>query len=126
MVKRALWAGLVAAAMATGGMIARRLSATIWRRMMGEAPPTRKASRHRRAGAPFYMLVDFAASVAGPLSMLRHIGAGRPVVERARLGPPFWVTAAGQRPAVSRGFDRAAVWEDLITSGPCCWNRGGR
>ena len=31
-----------------------------------EAPPTRQASRHVRAGAPFYMLVDFAASVSEP------------------------------------------------------------
>ena len=41
MVKRALWAGLVAAMMAGGGLLARRLSATIWRTTMGEAPPTK-------------------------------------------------------------------------------------
>jgi len=41
MVKRALWAGLVAAMMAAGGLLARRLSATIWRSTMGEAPPTK-------------------------------------------------------------------------------------
>jgi hypothetical protein len=41
MVKRALWAGLVAAMMAGGGLLARRLSATIWRTAMGEAPPTK-------------------------------------------------------------------------------------
>jgi hypothetical protein len=41
MVKRVLWAGLVAAMMAGGGLLARRLSATIWRTAMGEAPPTK-------------------------------------------------------------------------------------
>jgi hypothetical protein len=33
--------------------------------------------------------VDFATPVAGPLFMLRHLGAGRPTVERARLGVAF-------------------------------------
>jgi hypothetical protein len=41
MLKRVLWAGLVAAMMAGGGLLARRLSATIWRSAMGEAPPTK-------------------------------------------------------------------------------------
>jgi hypothetical protein len=41
MVKRILWAGLVAVMMAAGGLAARRLSATIWRTAMGEAPPTK-------------------------------------------------------------------------------------
>jgi hypothetical protein len=41
MMKRALWGGLVAAMMAGGGLLARRLSATIWRSAMGEAPPTK-------------------------------------------------------------------------------------
>ncbi len=41
MLKRILWAGLVAAMMAAGGLAARRLSATIWRSTMGEAPPTK-------------------------------------------------------------------------------------
>jgi hypothetical protein len=41
MVKRMLWAGLVAVMMAGGGLAARRLSATIWRSAMGEAPPTK-------------------------------------------------------------------------------------
>ena len=41
MVKRILWAGLVAVMMAGGGLVARRLSATIWRSAMGEAPPTK-------------------------------------------------------------------------------------
>ncbi|MFN8637188.1 MAG: hypothetical protein U0893_25345 [Chloroflexota bacterium] len=41
MLKRALWAGLVAAMMAGGGLVARRLSAQIWRTTMGEAPPTK-------------------------------------------------------------------------------------
>jgi HD-GYP domain-containing protein (c-di-GMP phosphodiesterase class II) len=33
--------------------------------------------------------VDFGAGAAGPLFMLRHLGAGRPVLERARLGIMF-------------------------------------
>ena len=33
--------------------------------------------------------VDFAPAAAGPLFMLRHLGAGRPAVERARLGVAF-------------------------------------
>jgi hypothetical protein len=41
MFKRMLWAGLVAIMMAAGGLAARRLSATIWRSTMGEAPPTK-------------------------------------------------------------------------------------
>jgi hypothetical protein len=41
MLKRMLWAGLVAMMMAAGGLAARRLSATIWRSTMGEAPPTK-------------------------------------------------------------------------------------
>jgi hypothetical protein len=41
MLKRMLWAGLVAVMMAGGGLVARRLSATIWRSTMGEAPPTK-------------------------------------------------------------------------------------
>jgi hypothetical protein len=41
MVKRMLWAGLVAVMMAAGGLAARRVSATIWRSAMGEAPPTK-------------------------------------------------------------------------------------
>jgi hypothetical protein len=41
MVKRILWAGLVAVMMAAGGLVARRLSATVWRAAMGEAPPTK-------------------------------------------------------------------------------------
>lgn len=41
MFKRILWAGLVAVMMAGGGLVARRLSATIWRSTMGEAPPTK-------------------------------------------------------------------------------------
>jgi hypothetical protein len=40
MVKRILWAALVAVLMAAAGLAARRLSATIWRSAMGEAPPT--------------------------------------------------------------------------------------
>lgn len=41
MVKRMLWAALVAVMMAGGGLLARRVSATIWRSAMGEAPPTK-------------------------------------------------------------------------------------
>ena len=41
MFKRVLWAGLVAVMMAGGGLLARRVSATIWRSTMGEAPPTK-------------------------------------------------------------------------------------
>jgi hypothetical protein len=41
MVKRMLWTGLVAIMVTAGGLAARRLSATIWRKAMGEAPPTR-------------------------------------------------------------------------------------
>ncbi|HEY1643869.1 MAG TPA: HD domain-containing phosphohydrolase [Streptosporangiaceae bacterium] len=33
--------------------------------------------------------VDFASAAAGPLFMLRHLGAGRPAAERARLGAAF-------------------------------------
>ncbi len=40
MVKRLLWAALVAAMMAAGGLVARRLSATLWRQLMREDPPT--------------------------------------------------------------------------------------
>ncbi len=42
-----------------------------------EAPSTRQASRHGRAGAPFYMLIDFAASVSD---------ADRLGIEAAALG----------------------------------------
>jgi hypothetical protein len=40
MIKRLLWAALVAAMMAAGGLMARRISATIWRQAMREEPPT--------------------------------------------------------------------------------------
>jgi hypothetical protein len=40
MVKRLLWAALVAAMMAGGGLVARRLSAMLWRQLMSEDPPT--------------------------------------------------------------------------------------
>jgi hypothetical protein len=42
--------------------------------------------------------VDFATAAAGPLFMLRHLGAGRPAVERARLGVAF--AGNGRCPAV--------------------------
>jgi len=40
MIKRLLWAALVAAMMAAGGLLARRVSATIWRQAMREEPPS--------------------------------------------------------------------------------------
>ena len=39
MVKRMLWTALVAAMMAGGGLVARRLSAAVWRAAMREEPP---------------------------------------------------------------------------------------
>ena len=42
---------------------------------------------------------DFAAATAKPLFMLRHLGAGRPVTERARLGAGFF--GDGRRAAES-------------------------
>jgi HD-GYP domain-containing protein (c-di-GMP phosphodiesterase class II) len=44
-----------------------------------------------------YRRVDFAVGLTGPLFMLRHLGAGRPVGERARLGAAF--PGAGRRAA---------------------------
>ena len=44
--------------------------------------------------------VDFATPVAGPLFMLRHLGAGRPAVERARLGVAF--LGDGRRAEIGR------------------------
>jgi len=41
MMKRMLWAALVAAMMAGGGLLARRVSAIIWRQAMREEPPTK-------------------------------------------------------------------------------------
>jgi HD-GYP domain-containing protein (c-di-GMP phosphodiesterase class II) len=43
--------------------------------------------------------VDFASPVAAPLFMLRHLGAGRPAAERARLGAGF--LGEGRRAAES-------------------------
>lgn len=40
MIKRLLWAALVAGMMAAGGLVARRVSATLWRQLMQEDPPT--------------------------------------------------------------------------------------
>ena len=40
MIKRLLWAALVAAMMAGGGLVARRVSAMLWRQLMSEEPPT--------------------------------------------------------------------------------------
>jgi hypothetical protein len=41
MIKKLLWSGLAASMMALGGLLARRLSATVWRTAMREEPPTR-------------------------------------------------------------------------------------
>ena len=42
MVKKIMWAGLVAGMMALGGLIARRASTTIWRSILNEEPPTKE------------------------------------------------------------------------------------
>jgi hypothetical protein len=41
MIKRVMWGVLIAAMMAAAGLLARRLSATIWQTATGEEPPTR-------------------------------------------------------------------------------------
>ena len=54
--------------------------------------------------------VDFASAAAGPMFMLGHLGAGRPVAERARLGVAFLgggCRAAGQWPVDGRDLDAA-------------------
>jgi hypothetical protein len=40
MAKRLMWASLVVVMMAAAGLLARRMSATIWRTAIGEEPPT--------------------------------------------------------------------------------------
>jgi len=40
--KKVLWAGLVAGMMAVGGLVARRASTTIWRSILKEEPPTKE------------------------------------------------------------------------------------
>ena len=40
-VKKVLWAGLVAGMMALGGLIARRAATTVWRSVLREEPPTK-------------------------------------------------------------------------------------
>lgn len=40
-VKKVLWAGLVAGMMALGGLIARRAATTVWRSVLNEEPPTK-------------------------------------------------------------------------------------
>jgi len=42
--KRLMWAGLVMVMMAAAGLLARRMSATIWRTAIGEEPPTESVS----------------------------------------------------------------------------------
>lgn len=44
LVRRLLWAGLTAALMALGSMLARRLSQSVWQRAMREQPPEKVAS----------------------------------------------------------------------------------
>ena len=40
MIKRVLWAALVASVMAGAGLLARRVSAAVWKAAMKEDPPT--------------------------------------------------------------------------------------
>jgi hypothetical protein len=40
MMKRLFWAVMVAVVMAAAGLVARRFSATLWRKVMHEEPPT--------------------------------------------------------------------------------------
>ncbi len=43
MVKKLLWMGLSAGSLALAGLLARRISAALWERALGEPPPTAKA-----------------------------------------------------------------------------------
>ena len=54
--------------------------------------------------------VDFATPVSGPLFMIRHLGAGRPMPERARVGLAFLSGGSGGR----SGGRRAA--EEMLTN----------
>jgi hypothetical protein len=40
MMKRLFWAALVTVMMAAAGLVARRFSATLWRKVMQQEPPT--------------------------------------------------------------------------------------
>jgi hypothetical protein len=42
-VKSLLWTGLASGSLAVGGLLARRVSAVLWDRVMHEPPPTAKA-----------------------------------------------------------------------------------
>jgi len=55
--------------------------------------------------------VDFASAAAGPLFMLRHLGAGRPVAERARLGVGF--ASDGRRAAAAMLENHWLAADDL-------------
>ncbi len=55
--------------------------------------------------------VDFASAAAGPLFMLRHLGAGRPVAERARLGVGF--AGDGRRAAAAMLENHWLAADDL-------------
>jgi len=50
---------------------------------------------------------DFHTSAAGPIFMLRHLGAGRPTLDRARLGIAF--AGDGRRVAMSMLENRSPV-----------------
>ena len=80
-----------------------------------EAPPTRQASRHGRPGAPFYMLVDFAASVSD---------ADRLGIEAAALGSGVadaWLSPDGQLLSGDDGEPLLDTQLDALTAPP----RGG-
>jgi hypothetical protein len=77
-----------------------------------EAPPTRQASRHGRAGAPFYMLVDFAASVSD---------ADRLGIEAAALGSGVadaWLSPDGQLLSGDDGEPLLDTQLDALTAPP--------
>ncbi len=57
--------------------------------------------------------VDFASAAAGPLFMLRHLGAGRPLAERARLGAAF--AGDGRRAAESMLENHWLAADDLAS-----------
>ena len=80
-----------------------------------EAPPTRQASRHGRPGAPFHMLVDFAASVSD---------ADRLGIEAAALGSGVadaWLSPDGQLLSGDEGEPLLDTQLDALTAPP----RGG-
>ena len=68
--------------------------------------------------------VDFGSAAAGPLFMLRHLGAGRPASERVKLGAGFaglqWILDAYVEP-----YDSAACNDCANFSGTSRVIRGG-